>query len=317
MDHVHDDNGHNHSHGHDHKHDHKPDHAHSHSEGHGHSEGEYYLEQLLTILICGSIGLVAVLMYSFNRLNYLLVVEFHLWVLGGGIVLLLLTAIRGIALWGSVSPAKTVVETRVHGPNCDHEHGHDHEQNDHAHAAHGVHAHHDHDHMPGMIYLKVIPFALPILMFIMGLPNTSFSKDWIERRLGKDEVLNANVVEVADKGGDVLQFDFNELNVSAYDPDKRAQYEGRRVRVKGQIKAQAGVEKQYTLFKLKMTCCAADMIPLKALIKSDTVIPASQLKDYDWVTAEGVLQFVEAQDKKQFLPVIRVTADKLKKAAPE
>ena len=66
-----------------------------------------------------------------------------------------------------------------------------------------------------------------------------------------------------------------------------------------------------------MTCCAADMIPLKARIKSDIVIPASQFKDYDWVTAEGVLQFVEIPDKKQFLPVIRIKADMLKKAAPE
>ena len=109
--------------------------------------------------------------------------------------------------------------------------------------------------------------------------------------------------------------DFNELNVSAYDPDKRAQYEGRRVRVKGQVRAVS--EKEYTLFKLKMTCCAADMIPLKARIKSDTVIPASQFKDQEWVTAEGILQYVEMAGTKQFLPVIRVTADKLKKASPE
>ena len=63
MDPVHEDHDHNHSHGHDHKHDHKHDHAHSHGDAHGHSKSEYYLEQLLTILICGSIGLVAVLMY--------------------------------------------------------------------------------------------------------------------------------------------------------------------------------------------------------------------------------------------------------------
>ena len=123
---------------------------------------------------------------------------------------------------------------------------------------------------------------------------------------------------MAAKEGDTLTLDFGELNMAAYDPGKRDAYEGRRVRVKGQLKKVS--EKEYELFKLKMTCCAADMIPLKARIRSDIVIPQSLFRDHDWVTVEGQLQFVELPEKKQFLPVLRIGGKGglgLQKAQPE
>lgn len=271
-----------------------------HDHGHGHDENEYYIEQLLTILLCGATGTVAVLMYVYDRLTVMLAPQFHGWVLGGGIVLLLMAFIRGVVLWNTVKPLEA---GHVHGPDCDH--GHDHG---------------DHDHMPGAVYLKIIPLALPVLLFVMGLPNAAgFSQEWVNRRLGEA----ANIGEIKSveaKEGDVITLDFAELNMAAYDGAKRANYEGRRVRVKGQLKSIS--EKDYTLFKLKMTCCAADMIPLKARIKSDVVIPRATFKDNDWVSVEGVLQFVEVIDKQAnstFIPVFRIgeKLDGLQPAAPE
>lgn len=110
-----------------------------------------------------------------------------------------------------------------------------------------------------------------------------------------------------------MQFDFAELNAAAFDPDKRAGYEGRQVRVKGQL--QKIDDREFRFYKLKMTCCAADMIPLKARIRTKFV---TQFNDGDWVWAEGTLQFVETADKKQFVPVIRVEKPTgLEKATPE
>jgi uncharacterized repeat protein (TIGR03943 family) len=262
------------------------DHTHEHGHDHDHGASEYYLEQLLTVLICGAMGITSILMWQFDRLNHLLVPKFHAWVLAGGIVLTLVTIIRGVSLWSLLNPKNPShgAVGHVHGPDCNHDHG-------------------DHAHMPGGIYLKVIPFALPILLFVMGLPNAGFSKEWIERRLGKDAAIG-DIQEVAEKGGDMLTLDFSELNMAAYDPGKRDQYEGKKIRVKGQLNKVS--EKEYTLFKLKMTCCAADMIPLKARIKSEIIIPESQFKSYDWVNVEGVLQFVEMPETKQFIPVIRI-----------
>jgi len=280
-------------------------HDHDHAEGHGHDHphdntaSEYYLEQLLTILVCGAIGVTAILMYHFDRLNYLLVPQFHPWVLGGGVVLVVVTAIRAASLWVSVGTPDQGAG-HVHGPDCDHDHGPE-----------------DHATTPGGTYLKTIPFALPLVLFVMGLPNAGFSKEWTERRLGKAEVIG-ELKEVAAKDGDTLTLDFGELNMAAYDPGKRDAFEGRRIRVKGQLKKVS--EKDYELFKLKMTCCAADMIPLKARIKSDIVIPQSLFRDHDWVTVEGQLQFVEIPEKRMFLPVIRIGGKSglgLQKAQPE
>ena len=292
---------------HDHAHDH--DHA-----GHDHADkgadGEYYVEQLLTIGVCGAVGVIGLALClggqlaklgtpSFyaamlsgdaktgSRLDFLLAPEFHRWVLLGSLVLLVLTAIRMVTLWKQAGAG--TVAGHVHGPDCDH--GHDH-----------THSHDGHTHSSGAMYLKVIPFTLPVILYLMGLPNGGFSAKYVSERLGEAAVIADTSVD--DKGGEVIPFDFNELNAAAYDPAKRAEYEGRRIRVKGQLSKVS--EKDYQLFKMKMTCCAADVIPLKARIKSKIIIPESQFPNQSWATVEGVLQFVELPEKNQYLPVIRI-----------
>ncbi len=275
MDHIGDDHG-----GHSHDGDH----------GHGHGLSDFYLEQLLTVFVCGAMGLTAVLMYVFGRLDVILISELRPWVLAGGVALLAVTAIRALSLWRSVGASADADRGgggHVHGPDCDHDHGPE-----------------DHAHMPGGIYLKTIPLMVPLLLFVMGLPSSAgFSQENINGRLGKAVVIG-EIQDVAAKSGETLALDFGTLNMSAYDPGKREAFEGRRVKVEGQLKKVS--EKDYELFTMKMTCCAADTIPLKARIKSDIVIPQSQFPDHQWVSVEGQLQFVEIPDKKMFLPVIRI-----------
>jgi hypothetical protein len=313
------DHGHEHHHGHGHHHGHA--HPHTHDHGHSHTAGDYYLEQLLTVFICGAFGTVAVLMYYYSMLDIVLIDAFHPWVLAGGIVLLALTAIRMVSLWSAAGThTHGHGHDHEHGPDCDHEHSHDHEHGpecDHAHAHGDAGVHHREpapgdDHSHGNIFWRVVVLSFPLLLFCLGLPNKGFSKEWLDRQLGHD-VAMGEVADVAAKGGDVLVFTFDELNASAFDPAKRAEYEGRTVRVKGQLKNIGSGE--YTLFRMKMTCCAADTIPLKARIKTPFV---TQFQDHQWVTAEGVLQFVEVPAQRQYVPVIRVKdAAGLQKAQPE
>jgi hypothetical protein len=241
---------------------------------------------------------------------------FHTWVLLGGIALLVFTVLRGVSLWVAVG-AKTAAHDHEHGPDCNHDHEHEHGpgcDHDHNHEHAHAHAGHGHDHSHGGIFWRMVVLAFPILLFCWGLPNSGFSAEWVNRRLGKTESL-AHTADVAARGGDVLQFDFTELNASAFDPDKRAAFEGRTVRVKGQLQRVEGSDREYRFYKLKMTCCAADMIPLKARIRTKFV---TTYRDSEWVMAEGVLQFVETTDKKQFIPVIRVeNQEGLTKATPE
>ncbi len=314
MDHVHEHAGHDHHHGHEHKHDHGHDHGHGHT--HHHDAREYYLEQLLSILICGLFGLVAVLMSRTGMLEILLAPEFHAWVLIGGIALLVVTVIRGVSLWQSAGAHSHAHDhhNHEHGEACSHDHAHDADcGHDHHHHApgqdHGDHSHEDHSH--GNIYWRVVVLAFPLLLFGMGLPNKGFSQAWVQNRLGDQKTIDVN--EVAEKGGQVLMFDFAELNATSNDPEKRKLYEGTRAKVKGQLNKISGT--QYTMYRLKMNCCAADQIPLTARIITDAV---TQFNNGDWVTVEGVLQFVQVPGKSHFMPVIRVKdLSKIQAAAPE
>ena len=86
MDHIGDDHG-----------------GHDHGDGHSHGLSDFYLEQLLTVFVCGAMGLTAVLMYTFGRLDVILIAALRPWVLAGGIALLAVTAVRAVSLWRSVS----------------------------------------------------------------------------------------------------------------------------------------------------------------------------------------------------------------------
>ena len=293
MDHVHDhDHGHVHGPGCGHDHHHN-DHAHGHDHSHDPGMGDYYLEQLLGLFIAGLFGLVAVLMYAFGRLDILLVPAFHVPVLLGGVALLVFTAIRGAAVY-----AEAGKPPHEHGPDCGHDHGPD---------------DHGHSHGGSWVYLKTIVLSFPLLLFLIGIPNKGFSQDYVNKRLGADVDLG-NVAEVAVKEGGVIGYDFAQLAAAAHDADKRAEIEGKSVSIRGQFRPVG--QKEFTLYKLKVNCCQADMIPLKARILT-TFVPFG-FSEGQWVQATGPVQFVEIPGKNQYVPVIRVKNEKgITPAQPE
>jgi len=169
-----------------------------------------------------------------------------------------------------------------------------------------------------VIFVKVIALCVPIVLFFLGLPNAGFSKDWVERRLGTAEDIS-DLAKVDAKEGDMLVFDLQELNMAANDESKRAAFEGRLGTLDGQLRTDS--EKSFTLFKMKMACCAADQIPLQARVVTDFV--PSTIPYGEWVRAEGIVQFIGKPDKtypdrKQYTAVIRVTkASGLVKTTPK
>jgi hypothetical protein len=256
---------------------------------------EYYLEQLLTLVACGAFAVVAILMYRFNMLKYILDPMFFTPVLVSGFVLMVLVVIRGWAVWKEAGEGTNHHHhDHSHDECCDHDHGS------------GGHTH-------GNMYWRVLVLAFPILLFLMGLPNGSLSKEWLASRLGDQKSLG-QLDDVAAKDGDVVRFDFAELNTLAVDAAKRAEYEGRTVSIKGQMRKVT--EKEISLFTMKMTCCAADMVPLQARIVSDFTV--LNYEDYGWVEATGKLQFAKKPGKNEFIPVIRTSGlDGLRKVAAE
>lgn len=66
-------------------------------------------------------------------------------------------------------------------------------------------------------------------------------------------------------------------------------------------------DKQFSLYRLKMTCCSADTVPLKVRMIAPQAL--SGYKDHEWVR-HGQVEFHEVGEGnvKRYLPVIRVPA---------
>jgi hypothetical protein len=312
MDHSHD-----HDHAHDHGHGHSHDHSHDHHHDHAHGAGEYYLNQLLMVFICGVFAVVAIMLYMTldqdrNRaqgmLDKLLAPRFQLPVLLGGVGLLVIVVIRGVSLWISA------------GQDHHHDHGHDHHGHEHKpgepcdHPDHQHHHHHGHDHGDhsaddhdhGNVYWRVVVLGFPIFLFLMGVPSKGFSARWLKEYLGEEEALKYSTAAVQEKKGSEALFSFKELNDNSKWPEARESLKGTRAILNGQF-APAG-EKEFSLVFLSMTCCPSDNEPLRARI----VVPnASQIavfkqQAYPWVRVSGVIAEFVLTSKGEYVAIIQV-----------
>src|SRR6266568_7667713 len=111
----------------------------SHSHDHSHDDSSYYLEQLCTIVVCGLLGIVAVMLYYQKSLNFMLAHFLHAYVLWSGFAILALVGLRGALL--SLS----------------------------------LRRHHNHSHQHGWSPWRYIVLCLPIMLYFLGLPNQGFS----------------------------------------------------------------------------------------------------------------------------------------------
>lgn len=102
---------------------------------------------------------------------------------------------------------------------------------------------------------------------------------------------------VADAG---ITMTFNELNEAAFDADKRKSYTGQTAILEGKF-SRLG-DKEFTLYRLKMTCCGADAVPLKVRILAPQSVNA--VAEGSWVRIRGVIRFLEVPGQKRFTPVL-------------
>ena len=292
--------------------------AHDHHH-HGESRSDYFTEQLLTIFVVGALGFVAVQLYQGQMLGVILAKQFHLPVLIGGIVVLAIVVLRAIAVWreaGEVHDQHSHddhAHKHVHGPDCDHDHhtpGHVHGpdcDHDHGHShTHAAHDHsaedHGHSHDLTWVFARMLVLLFPVALFVLGVPNKGFSPDYLARMLSGEESMGDKTLDaVADKAGTVMSF--NDLNDAAFDPAKRESMQGQEAVLEGKFHKLG--DKDFTLFRLKMTCCAADTIPLKVRIKVESG-SLSGFKNSDGVSVKGQIQFIQLPGKSQFTPVIKV-----------
>jgi hypothetical protein len=114
-----------------------------HDHSHDHGAGSYFVEQLAMIGVCGALGGVAILLYVRGVLDVMLNRGLHWMVLATGIAMLVLVAIRAVALWFEAA------KPHAHGHDHDHHHHHDHDHacgHDHHHDHGDCGHHHEHVH---------------------------------------------------------------------------------------------------------------------------------------------------------------------------
>ena len=110
--------------------------------------------------------------------------------------------------------------------------------------------------------------------------------------------------------GDYVEMTFKQLEDSTLTPEQRNMYTGMAVQVIGQFSGEN--DRYFKLSRYKINCCAADAIPLKAVIGIDY----SQHKDGPrlepqklrnrWVRVRGILQFKDGGNGA-FVPIVVVT----------
>jgi hypothetical protein len=289
-------------------------HDHTHDHHHGDSAREYFTEQLLTIFVVGMFGFAAVRMYQTGMLEHVLAPQFRLPVLLGGIGVLVIVAVRAVSVWREAGALTARAHTHdhahdhhhhEHGPDCDHDHGHAH-GHDHDHPDHG------HSHDLAWVFTRMLILFFPVALFLIGVPNQGFSQDRINQLLGSEQLVSAEVGTVATGEGVVMSF--SDLREAAYDESKREYLAGKVGIIEGKFRIIG--QNQFTLYKLKMTCCAADTVPLKIRIITPTAV--SGFNDGDWVRVKGEVRFLPMPNSSQFLPVIAVAdVTDVKKVPPK
>lgn len=163
------------------------------------SPKDYFTEQLLTILVCGGLGFVAVQLYLNDMLKHILAPQFHVPVVIGGVGVFVLVALRAVSVWreaGELVPAGD-----PNDPTC---------QVNHTHTAACNHLpgmpgapeldenlvdDHGHSHDMSWVFARMLILVFPIALFALGIPNAGLSKEAQEEMLRGDIALDPAALE--------------------------------------------------------------------------------------------------------------------------
>lgn len=310
--------------------------AHAHAHAHGEGEGTYFLDQLFTILACGGVGLVAVLMYETGMLNRILVPMFFIPTMLGGVALIVMVAIRAIAVWRQAGERRAAADALAtdnghgHGHAHSHAHGHDHAHAECGHEhSHGEDCAHDdghahageeetHDH--GWAPWRYMVIAVPVFLYFLGLPREGLPTSIIERNNGGS--LRANPARTGLSllaGGPALtkvlrkperevplRLSFGDLTTAAAFPVQQDAFDGEKGEIRGMFVPMKGNDREFSLLRVDRKCCVADEIYLQTRIIAPE--PIQGIEPYQWVMVTGIISF-EQNDKGKTIPVITLKSN--------
>jgi hypothetical protein len=255
----------------------------------------------------------------------------------------------------SGAPTHSAVQTELplaaHGASCGHDHAHGEScGHDHAHAhghavphTHGHHHHHhdhdaaDHDH--NWAPWRYVVILVPIILFMLGLPNKPPSivagqgesivaispeaETYVRlTSLGEDPLSQvillgsyANAAHYEDKNAQFVEkVDYKTLEGMANSAGLRADWKGKTIEVRGQYSPMNGSSQIFQLVRLKISCCANDAVQLNVPMVCSENITGIALSD--WVKVQGRVDFRESNGA--FRTVVIVSkAKNIEKCPPD
>ena len=99
---------------------------------------------------------------------------------------------------------------------------------------------------------------------------------------------------------------FKELTEAAAIGSRQEAYEGDIGVIRGQFVPLKGSDRSFTLFRVNMTCCAADAVFLEIRIVAPDAIQGIQPNQ--WVQVEGLISF-QKNEKGKLIPVITLKSN--------
>jgi uncharacterized membrane protein YcgQ (UPF0703/DUF1980 family) len=101
---------------------------------------------------------------------------------------------------------------------------------------------------------------------------------------------------------------FKELTDAAQDPAGREKWSGRMAELKGLYNPVS--DRQFSLFRLKMTCCASDAVPVKVRIFAPDNLEQYGLQSGKGVVVTGQIQFRKVKGSQDYFPVMKAISVK-------
>jgi hypothetical protein len=275
---------------------------------HHHDDETYFLDQICMVALSGAFGVICLCLYFVRQemLFRLLATQFHPFVLGSGIALLGIALLRAGRLW-SLAAARSQPRENTH--TCETDHTHEHADCGHVHS----HSHSDHD--AGWAPWRYVVLFVPIILFLLGLPNKGPSIDIHSiREMDTTQIvqeescylaslagISANIFSAmglisARHANDVIADDAEKVSVKQLiDMGARAAdrefYRDKMVRIRGQYAPRSN--RYFDLVRFRVQCCPGDAIQISVPVFAKDNVAFGEKNI--WVEVIGRVEFQKAR----------------------